>query len=82
MAETLTFEEALKRLEAIVKRLETGDLSLEEALAGFEEGVGLVRFCRERLTAAEQRLQLLLEQADGAVVCRTWEEEEPGAGRS
>ncbi|MGB9885883.1 MAG: exodeoxyribonuclease VII small subunit [Moorellales bacterium] len=81
MAETITFEEALRRLEAIVKRLESGDLSLEEALAGFEEGVSLVRFCRQRLTAAEQRLQLLLEQADGTAVCQTWEED-PGAGRS
>lgn len=74
MAEALTFEEALKRLEAIVRRLEGGELSLEEALAGFEEGVGLVRFCRERLAAAERRLQLLVEQADGTAVCQPWED--------
>jgi exodeoxyribonuclease VII small subunit len=79
-ASSLSFEEALKRLEAIVRRLEAGELSLEEALTGFEEGVQLVRFCRERLAAAEERLQWLVELANGTAECRPGEGEEPGPG--
>lgn len=72
MAEGLTFEEAMKRLEAIVRHLEGGELPLEEALTKFEEGVGLVRYCRERLAAAERRLELLVEHEDGTATCQTW----------
>ncbi|MBC7346799.1 MAG: exodeoxyribonuclease VII small subunit [Clostridia bacterium] len=72
MAEGLTFEEAMKRLEAIVRHLEGGELPLEEALTKFEEGVGLVRYCRERLAAAERRLELLVEREDGTATCQTW----------
>ena len=60
-----TFEEALARLEEIVTRLETGDLTLEESMALFEEGVGLVRLCREILAEAEGRLEMLT--AEGVV---------------
>lgn len=74
MAEALTFEEALKRLDTLVRRLEGGDLSLEQALAEFEEGVGLVRFCREKLAIAEKRLQLLVEQEDGTAASQPWQE--------
>ena len=55
-----TFEEALARLEEIVARLEEGEMALEESLALFEEGVGLARFCQEKLTAAEGRLEMLV----------------------
>lgn len=72
MAEPLTFEEALRRLESIVRRLEGGELSLEEALACFEEGVGLVRYCRKRLAVAEQKIQLLLEGEEGTVRSQPW----------
>jgi len=51
-AEGLPFEAALERLEAIVQRLEGGELPLEEALAAFEEGVGLSRRCAAQLEAA------------------------------
>lgn len=60
-----TFEEALSQLEALVARLEAGDLPLEEALRAFEEGVRLTRLCAERLEDAERRVHLLTRASDG-----------------
>lgn len=60
------FEKALAELEARVHQLESGDLSLEEALKAFEEGIRLTRDCQQALTEAEQKVQLLLEKADGS----------------
>jgi exodeoxyribonuclease VII small subunit len=60
-----TFEEALGQLEALVTRLEAGDLPLEEALRAFEEGVRLTRLCAERLEDAERRVRLLTRRPDG-----------------
>lgn len=56
------FEASLERLENLVARLEAGDLSLEESLRTFEEGVRLTRDCQQRLTQAEQKVRLLLEE--------------------
>ncbi|UTA47512.1 exodeoxyribonuclease VII small subunit [Simiduia sp. 21SJ11W-1] len=56
------FEQSLAALEALVARMEEGDLSLEESLKAFEEGVQLTRECQARLQAAEQRVNLLLEK--------------------
>ena len=53
------FEKALKELEALVERLETGDLSLEESLKDFERGVALARNCQKALADAEQKVKLL-----------------------
>lgn len=61
----LSFEEAIGRLEAIVSRLEAGDLALDEALALFEEGVRLSRLCTRQLDAAEGRIALLMEGSGG-----------------
>lgn len=61
-----TFEEALGQLEALVARLEAGDLPLEEALRAFEEGVRLTRLCTARLEDAERRVHLLTRTAEGA----------------
>ncbi len=55
------FEEALRELEQLVEQLEQGDLTLEQSLAQFERGVGLARECRDSLSAAEQKVQMLLE---------------------
>ena len=55
----LTFETALRRLEAIVEQLEGDAPDLEAALAAYEEGVLLSRYCLERLHTAEQRVQEL-----------------------
>ena len=62
-----SFESALERLEALVERLERGDLALEEALAAFEEGVGLARRCAAQLGDAERRIDVLLRQGGGWV---------------
>jgi exodeoxyribonuclease VII small subunit len=61
-----TFEEALSQLEALVARLEVGDLPLEEALRAFEEGVRLTRLCAARLEDAERRVHLLTRTPEGA----------------
>ncbi|HHW07779.1 MAG TPA: exodeoxyribonuclease VII small subunit [Clostridia bacterium] len=64
----LTYEEASQRLEAIVQRLEQEELSLDEALDLFEEAVILANYCRKTLSAAEQRLSVLLEKEDGRLL--------------
>lgn len=61
------FEASLKKLEEIVKRLETGSLSLEDSLKAFEEGVKHAAFCSSRLEDAERRVEILLKQKDGAL---------------
>lgn len=62
-----TFEASLNELEKIVKQLEDGDLPLEESLKLFETGVKLSRECRERLTSAERRIEVLMRDADGSI---------------
>lgn len=61
-APVFTFETALAELEQLVQRMESGELSLEESLQSFEQGVKLTRQCQQALSSAEQRVQLLLEQ--------------------
>jgi exodeoxyribonuclease VII small subunit len=60
-----TFEASLAELEKIVGLLESGDQPLEESLKLFETGVKLTRECRERLTEAERRIEILLKDGDG-----------------
>ena len=60
-----SFETSLKELEKIVRGLEEGDLSLEESLKLFENGVRLSRECQERLNQAERRIEILLKDGDG-----------------
>lgn len=62
----VSFENALTELEAVVNRLEQGDLNLEDALAQFEQGINLAKQAQERLTNAEQRVQILLEKNTAA----------------
>ena len=69
------FEEAMKRLEAIVENLERGDLSLEESLKIFEEGMGLVNFCSKKLEEAEQKVTLLVKEGSGQYVQQPFEPE-------
>lgn len=54
-----TFEEALSRLETLTQTLQSSSLPLEEALAAYQEGTQLVRFCQGKLTEAEQKLAVL-----------------------
>ena len=58
------FEDGMAALEELVARLESGELSLEEALVAFERGVTLVRSLTQRLDAAEQRIELLVRGSD------------------
>jgi exodeoxyribonuclease VII small subunit len=72
----LGFEDALKRLTAIVERLESGDLSLEQSLALFEEGTRLSRSSQAQLDAAEKRVEELLAiDASGQPIVRELEPE-------
>ncbi len=57
------FEQALAELETLVERLEKGDLPLEEALRAFERGVVLTRQCQASLTAAQQKVEILLKRS-------------------
>lgn len=63
--EDVDFEGALSRLEDLVGELERGELSLEDSLRRFEEGVRLVRRCSEQLKSAELRIRQLEEGTDG-----------------
>ncbi len=60
-----TFETSLKELERIVRRLEDGDLALEDSLKLFEDGVKLSRECQARLDQAERRIEVLLKDENG-----------------
>lgn len=56
------FEESLNKLESLVAKMETGELSLEDSLKTFEEGIQLTRECQEALKHAEQKVNLLIEK--------------------
>ena len=69
------FEDAMRELEDIVKRLESGDLSLEESLKIFEEGVALSRNCFNKLEEAEKRVSILIKD-EGGIKREPFESEE------
>jgi exodeoxyribonuclease VII small subunit len=70
------FEEAIERLENIVESLENGDLSLDESLKIFEEGMSLVSFCSKKLEEAEQKVTMLIKDQSGAYKQQPFEVEE------
>lgn len=72
------FEEALAKLEEIVKKMEGGDLTLEESLKAFEEGIRLSRICAGKLDEAERRVEILLKTEEGFDVKPFKEKEESG----
>ncbi len=59
------FEDALEKLDGIVKELEAGDLTLEASLARYEQGMRLARFCNSKLEEAEKRIELLQTDENG-----------------
>lgn len=66
MAENeLQFEEALQRLEAVVEKLEAGNVPLDAALSYYEEGVSLIRLCNEKIDAAQQRVEAVRKTDKG-----------------
>ncbi len=58
----LKFENAIKRLEAIVEELETGEFNLDKAIEIFEEGLGLSKFCKKKLDEAQQKIEIIKKQ--------------------
>lgn len=62
----LSFEDALKRLEQLVKEMEAGELSLDQMIGHFEEGTGLVEKCGKRLNEVERRIEKLVKK-DGKI---------------
>jgi exodeoxyribonuclease VII small subunit len=71
-----SFEASLSDLEKIVRELENGDATLEESLKLFEEGVKLSRECQERLSQAERRIEVLLQNSAGEMELQTIEPED------
>jgi exodeoxyribonuclease VII small subunit len=72
------FETALNKLEEVVKKLEGGELSLEDSLKAFEEGVKQAAFCTGKLNEAEKRVEILLKQKDGGFAREAFRPEDNG----
>jgi exodeoxyribonuclease VII small subunit len=68
------FESALTELEQVVDRLESGELSLEEALEAFEKGVGLVKYCNQKLNEVEKKVEILIKDKEGKLQLQSFEE--------
>lgn len=66
--EELTFKEASRELELIIRNLESGDLELEDSLEGYARGVELLKSLRTRLADAQQKVSVLMKEADGTDV--------------
>jgi len=63
----ITFETALKQLEAIVKEMESGDLTLEQAVKKYETGIEKVRYCMQILDSKEKKITQLTRDLDGSL---------------
>lgn len=75
MAE-IKFEDALKKLEKIVEDLESGDLSLDEALKKYQDGIELSRVCAQRLESAKKKIDILVKNKKGEFDLKTINEKE------
>ena len=62
--DTVNFEASVQKLKKIIEQLEDGDISLEESVKSFEEGVGLVKECQKQLSQAELKVKKLLDNGD------------------
>ena len=74
----VAFETALKKLESLVESLEAGDMSLEEALKAYEEGVKMADICSKRLSEAERRVEVLVKTNAGKFKTTPFEGGEEG----
>ena len=72
------FEAAIAELETIVKKLEEGDLALEQSMSLYERGVQLSRFCHSRLEEAERRIDILNERGELKAAPGTLASDDPG----
>ena len=66
----------MQRVTEIVSEMEEGSLPLEALILRYEEGVGLVKFCQEKLDAAEKKIQIISRDARGAVELKDFEEQD------
>lgn len=71
-----TFEEAMKELEQVVAKLESGDVTLDESLKLFEKGIKLSGSCQKKLDEAERRVKILTAGSDGEMTEENFEAEE------
>ena len=69
------FEERLKELEEILRRLERGELSLDESVSEYEKGIAALRSCRSVLESAERKIEELVRAPDGSASSRPFEHE-------
>tara|TARA_B100000780_G_C21112737_1_gene449840 strand:+ start:1373 stop:1618 length:246 start_codon:yes stop_codon:yes gene_type:complete len=75
IAVAFNFESSLAKLETLVQQMEQGDLSLEDSLAAFERGIVLTRGCQAALAQAEQKVNVLMQDAQGRVVEQSFSKE-------
>ena len=68
------FESALEDLEQVVEQLESGELALEDSLAAFEKGVGLVKYCNQKLADVEKKVELLVKDKEGKLQLKNLED--------
>lgn len=73
-SQKLDFEQAMEKLEKIVDQLESGELSLEDSVRAFEEGIELSRLCKKKLESAEDRVKKIVEKAEGDFDLELFEE--------
>jgi exodeoxyribonuclease VII small subunit len=67
-SEQLSFEEALRRLEEILRKLDQRDLTLDQALSLYEEGIRLVNLCESRLKDARLKVEVILKEKEGFII--------------
>lgn len=77
MSEKFQFEKALEDLEKIVEAMESGELTLDQALKKYEEGVGLVRSCQSNLTETEKKIDILTRSLDGSLKKEAFDPDKP-----
>lgn len=70
-----SFEKAIERLDKIVTELESGELSLDEALKRYEEGIRLVQLCSKKLEAAQKKVEVLTKTSGGKFQLKPFEED-------
>lgn len=80
MNEKFQFEKALEDLEKIVEAMESRELTLDQALKKYEEGVALIRACQTKLTDAEKKIEVLTRTLDGSLKKEPFETDEPSRG--
>jgi len=78
--EDRNFEQSLARLEEIVREMEGGELGLEDMIARFEEGQGLLKFCGKKLDEVERRIEILVKKGDTVEARPFGEDKEEQAG--